>query len=59
MGQRSKYADKDGALIRVTPSGKEHCYMHACDNLPKNVITFYQKKVWVCKRHSTRDGFKS
>lgn len=55
-----KYKGKDGALIRVTRVGKEHCYMHGCDkNPPRVIITYYGEKVWVCNPHSDRNGFKS
>jgi hypothetical protein len=58
--QQARYKKKDGALIRVTRNGTEHCYMYGCNaNTAKKIIDFYGEKVWVCNPHSDRDGFKS
>jgi hypothetical protein len=50
--------DKDGARMKKTFTGKDRCYLDRCTRVPNHVITFFGRKVWVCKAHTGYDSIR-
>lgn len=47
---------QDGAIMKITFTNKDRCYISTCSRRPRHIITYFDKQVWVCREDTARDG---